>query len=154
MIHTAVQDSSEPIYLNPEPKTYTSTSLPRLRECFGWISVSGKELSSLRRGMRPPGGTLDNIVRQILPSEHYYAIIYEFLPQGGLLTDADLMRPSLDFFWLAGFCSVPLRLENWSESGVLIDVADIICPWHAGWSESRHAFGKYHVLSLPEASSR
>jgi hypothetical protein len=163
MIQAAIEDSTEPIYLNPEPKTlrdavanlnafsdegrhrqrfryspgavlYSST--PRLRECFGWTMVSGGELYELRRDLRPPRETLDGILRQILPTEEYYAIIYEFIPDCQLDIDNHVIQSQLDFYWLVGFCVVPMRPENWKGPGVLIDMADIVCPWHAGWSQA------------------
>ena len=36
------------------------------------------------------------------------------------LWDMDIIQSQLDFFWLVGFCFVPMRLKNWAGSGVLI----------------------------------
>jgi hypothetical protein len=165
MIRTAVGDSVEPIYLHPEPKTFKDavanlrafsdegrkertlqhrpnavayTSAPRLRECFGWIKINGGELCNLDREIRPPKDVLDRIVREILPSEDYYAIVYGFIPEPQQPLDMDAIQTQLDFCWLAGFCLVPMEPENWKGSGVLIDMADIICPWHAGWFQARY----------------
>ncbi|KAI5860387.1 hypothetical protein GGS23DRAFT_613950 [Durotheca rogersii] len=159
-IQIECNDSTEPIYLNPEPKTFQDalanlhafsdegrrkqrfrdtpgaipySSAPRLRQCFGWTKVSGKELYALRREMWPPRAVLGGLVREIRPSEEYYAIVYELIPQDQPAMDVHVTQSQLDFFWLVGFCFVPMRLENWAGPGMLLDMADIICPWHAGW---------------------
>ncbi|KAK3360744.1 hypothetical protein B0T25DRAFT_133165 [Lasiosphaeria hispida] len=106
MIQAAGENSAEPIYLNPEPKTFQAaiktckpsrmrvagdqdfsscpmrfrTAPPLDRECFGWTKVSGRELCSLHRNLRPPSDALDGTVREILRTEEYYAIVYEFDP--------------------------------------------------------------------------
>jgi len=97
--------------------------------------ISGRSLCGLDPEVCPPRVTLDGVVRKILPTEEYYAIVYEFVPESQLV-DMDVMQSQLDFYWLAGFCLVPMRLENWKGPGVLIDMADIICPWHAGWFQT------------------
>ncbi len=148
------------VYLNPEPKTFQDalanlhafsdegrrkqrfrdlagaipyTSTPRLRECFGWMMVSGMELLALPMGIRPPRVKLGGQVHEILPTQEYYAIVYEWIPESESVMDKDIVQSQLDFFWLVGFCFVPIRLENWVRPGVLIDTADLICPWHIGW---------------------
>ncbi|KAJ9129840.1 hypothetical protein NKR23_g12445 [Pleurostoma richardsiae] len=144
-----------PIYLQPEPKTHRDavanlrafsdegrrkrtfqhlpnavsyTSVPRLRECFGWVKVSGRELCGLGWDLRPPSVVLDGLSRKIRPAEEYYAIVYEFIPEEQLRVD--VIQSQLDLFWLAGFCLVPMQLCNWKGPGVLVDLADLICPWH------------------------
>lgn len=167
MMQKAVVDSVEPIYLHPDPTTWKDavanlhafseegrherrfrslpnavpySSIPRQRECFGWIKVSGRELHNMDKSIRPPRDTLDGVVREILPSELYHAVVYEFISEEHHL-DMDVLQSQLDFFWLTGFCLVPLRVENWKGPGILIDMADIICPWHAGWFQTRYSQG-------------
>ncbi|KAK3937286.1 hypothetical protein QBC46DRAFT_267860 [Diplogelasinospora grovesii] len=165
MIQSAVEESNEPIYLNPDPKTrqdavanlhafsdegrrrqsfrdmpgsaqYTST--PRLRQCFGWIQVNERELFALPRRKRPPCHTVGNQVRALQQGEDYYAIVYEFVTEraaAALATAADIQH-QLDFFWLVGFCFVPvMHTEEWHKFGLFIDMSDLVCPWSAGWSD-------------------
>lgn len=43
---------------------------------------------------------------------------------------------NIDYLLFVGFClTVPMRIEIWKGRGVLIDKADPIYPWHAGWSK-------------------
>jgi hypothetical protein len=161
MIQSAVQDSTEPVYLNPEPKSFEDavanlkafsdegrqeqrfrdemgavqyTSTPRLRGCFGWTKVSGENLFSLPPEKRPPCVKLDGLVRQMHSDQDYFAIVYEFVPQCRVVAAMDVMQSQLDFFWLVGFCFVPfMRTKEWFRFGVFMDMSDLMCPWHAGW---------------------
>lgn len=79
---------------------------------------------------------MDGVIREILPTEYYYAIVYEYVPDTQCALTADVLQAQLDFFWLSGFCLVPLRAENWTGPGILLDLADLICPWQAAWFAS------------------
>jgi hypothetical protein len=168
MIQSAVQESNEPIYLNPDPKTHKDavanlqafcderqqrqkfrdmpgaaqyTSTPRIRQCFGWTKVNERQLSALPPGKRPPVHRFGNQLRALRSNEDYFAIVYEFVPERAtraLATAADI-QPQLDFFWLVGFCFVPvMRTEEWHRFGLFMDMCDLVCPWSAVWSSSRH----------------
>ncbi|CRK12742.1 hypothetical protein BN1723_009783 [Verticillium longisporum] len=164
MIQAAVNNSSEPIYLKAEPKTHgdavknlhafsdegrktcrykgrpdsiSYSSTPRLRRCYGWTKVHGKDLWALGPALQPPDVTIGGIRRHIRRDEEYYAIVYEFLSEGKISTNAAAVQQELDFFWRVGFCFVPLRKVNWID-GVLLDMADIVCPWHAAWHYTRY----------------
>ncbi|KAK1957238.1 hypothetical protein LY78DRAFT_648083 [Colletotrichum sublineola] len=160
ILQAAIGDTNTPIYLNPDPKTrkqalinlhafsdegrhkeklkqlsnaFPCTSIPPIRECFGWTKVIGRELWSLSLENSPPSDTLK---RCIWPHEEYYAIVYDFIPEGQSL-DRNVVQSQLDFYYRAGFClTAPMRADNWKGRGILIDMADLICPWHVGWSES------------------
>lgn len=160
MIQAAIDCADEPIYLNPRPKTKKHalinlqnfsaecrnreklkklpnavpyTSLPPIKKCFGWTKVSGQELWKLSPNSRPPTYDLDHVRKDIWPQKEYFAIVYEFIPEGCL--DKNVVQSQLDFYWLVGFCFTPtMRPDNWKGDGILIDMADLICPWHAGWS--------------------
>ncbi len=163
MIQAAVGNSTEPIYLNPEPKTFEDaianlsafsdegrrkqmfrqlpnavlySTVPRLRECFGWTKVSGRELYDLPQDIRPQSDVTDGVKREILRTEEYYAIVYEFIPDCQLGMDLQVVQSQLDFYWLVGFCIILTRPENWAAPGMLMDMADIVCPWHAAWSRT------------------
>ncbi|KAL6802794.1 hypothetical protein GGI42DRAFT_325184 [Trichoderma sp. SZMC 28013] len=163
MIRSVVETSTEPIYLKREPKSWkdaarnlhafstegsrepryrdapdsipvTISSLPRFRECFGWMSISGAELCNLDSKLRPHGVVLDRVKRVIWPWESYFAIVYELISpddQPSMQT-RDLMQAQIDFFWRAGFCMIERRQVNW-KGGILLDVADIVSPWLMEW---------------------
>ncbi|KAG6209100.1 hypothetical protein E4U34_007719 [Claviceps purpurea] len=164
----AIENSSEPIWLKPNPKTfddaasnlhafsaegrseqrfrdmpgaveYSNSTAPRLRECYGWTSISGKELWALPPRLRPPQLTIDrHEVRNMWPTEEYRAIVYEYVPSSEAGLDAEVVQAQLDFFWLGGWCMVPMRIENWGGAGILLDISDAICLCHAGWHTHRY----------------
>ncbi|OIW30771.1 hypothetical protein CONLIGDRAFT_573333 [Coniochaeta ligniaria NRRL 30616] len=168
MIQSAVQESDEPIYLHPNPKTWRETvanlqafsdegrqrqrfgdmagavqynSTPRIRECFGWTTVNESQLSALPRGGRPPCFTVRNQWRALKEGQDHFAIVYEFIPEraGDALATAADIQPQLDFFWLAGFAFAPeMRTEEWHKFGLFMDMCDLKCPWAVGWSELAH----------------
>ncbi|KAG6072543.1 hypothetical protein E4U31_007014 [Claviceps sp. LM219 group G6] len=159
----AIENSSDPIWLNPNPKTFDDAvsnlhafstegrsearfrdmpgaveyrTAPRLRECFGWTSISGKELWALPRRMQPPEYKVNRQeVRYIFSTEEYRAIVYEYVPSSETGLDAEVVQAQLDFFWLGGWCMVPMRIENWGGAGILLDMADAKCFCHVGWHE-------------------
>ncbi|KAK4078102.1 hypothetical protein Purlil1_12071 [Purpureocillium lilacinum] len=165
MIQFATEQYPDSIWLNPNPTSFSDavrnlhafsdegrqrkrfrdvpgainhTSTPRLRECFGWTTVAGGDLCALQPDVRPPRVHMDGRPRGISPNESYYAILYELLPDDTCALVADVLQSQLDFFWLCGFCLVPLRSENWKGPGILLDLADLICPWQAGWFSSTY----------------
>ncbi|KAH8907512.1 hypothetical protein BR93DRAFT_958149 [Coniochaeta sp. PMI_546] len=163
MIQTALRMSDEPIHLHPEPRTYDDgignlyafsdkgrqtresrnipgaaqyTSTPRLRECYGWTEIRGQEPHSLPRHLRPPSVVIDKVPREIRPTENYYVsqLIKEQRP-----LDVVVVQSQLDFYWREGFCLASyLKPDNWKHPGVLMDMTDLICPWHAGWFKSNY----------------
>lgn len=158
MIQTAVEDSSGPILIRPDPTTREDAianlyafsdegrrgprlgppaavpyNPPSLRGCFGWTTICGRKLCSLEPELRPPRVTLGRARRQIVPSECYPAMVLEYIPEPRdpvCSIEAKQLRP----YWEAGFCFVSIRPENW-KGEVLIDMSDIVCPWHAGWNQ-------------------
>ncbi|OIW30774.1 hypothetical protein CONLIGDRAFT_594704 [Coniochaeta ligniaria NRRL 30616] len=173
MMQTAVQDCPETIYLKPDPESWKEAianlhafsdegrrkprfchlpnavqyAPPRIRGCFGWTKISGKELRSLGPGRRPPTVTTGRVKRQILPSEHYSAIVFEYIPEPeGPMSEIE--RKQLIPYWQAGFCFVSVRPENW-KGDVLLDMSDIACPWDANWSRPLYNL----IKQPPECSS-
>lgn len=161
----AIDKSSDPIWLNPNPTTFQDAALnlhafsdegrsrqlhrknlgaveystaPRLRECYGWTSISGDEYCRLPSVLHPPEVRSGREVRNIWPTEEYRAIVYEYVPSSDAGLDVDIVQAQLDFLWLGGWCLVPLRPENWGGVGILLDMADPICLWHASWFQSRY----------------
>ncbi|KAL6802795.1 hypothetical protein GGI42DRAFT_32702 [Trichoderma sp. SZMC 28013] len=166
IIQAAVEASAEPIYLRKEPKTWkdavqniyafsdegrlkpkfrntansipiTASAFPRIRECFGWLTISGAELSGLDPKLWPMGVVLDRVKRQMSPREEYFAILYEFVPpQEDIDAAVDIrqvMQAQIDLFWRAGLCMTSKKSENWKQ-GILLDMADLVSPWHAEWN--------------------
>ncbi|KAK4076672.1 uncharacterized protein Triagg1_4275 [Trichoderma aggressivum f. europaeum] len=165
-IRAAVENSAEPVYLKKEPKTWkdavrnlysfsnegrlkpkmrdaansislTTSSFPRIRECYGWLTISGAELSGLGPKLWPTGVVLDRVKRQMSPYEEYFAILYEFIPpQDDTNAAVDIrraMQAQIDLFWRAGLCMTIKRSENWKQ-GILLDMADLVSPWHVEWN--------------------
>ncbi|KAG6078468.1 hypothetical protein E4U15_004246 [Claviceps sp. LM218 group G6] len=159
----AIENSSDPIWLNPNPKTFDDAAsnlhafsnegrsearfrdmpgaveyrtAPRLRKCYGWTSITGKELWALPSHMRPPRLIIPHkrlVVSQMQSTEDYRAIVYEYVPSSETGMDAEVIQAQLDFFWLGGWCMVPMRIENWGGPGILLDMADIVCLCHNAW---------------------
>ncbi|KAF4944504.1 hypothetical protein FGADI_12643, partial [Fusarium gaditjirri] len=156
----AIDNSSDPIWLNPNPTTFRDaasnlhafsnegcsrqlyrkmlgaleySAAPRLRECYGWTSISGKELCTMPSVLYPPEVRLGDEVRKISPTDEYCAIVYEYVPSSDVGLDVDVVQAQLDFLWLGGWCLVPLQPANWGGVGILLDMGDPICLWHAGW---------------------
>ncbi|EWZ78679.1 hypothetical protein FOWG_17097 [Fusarium oxysporum f. sp. lycopersici MN25] len=159
----AIDSSSDPIWLNPNPTTFRDaasnlhafsnegrsrqlhrktlgavkySTAPRLRECYGWTSISGKELCTRLSILHPPEVRLGDEVRKLSPTEEYRAIVYEYVPSSDVGLDVDVVQAQLDFLWLGGWCLVPLQPANWGGVGILLDMGDPICLWHAGWFKS------------------
>ncbi|KAG6092134.1 hypothetical protein E4U30_005829 [Claviceps sp. LM220 group G6] len=163
----AIENSSDPIWLNPNPKTFDDAvsnlhafstegrsearfrdmpgaveyrTAPRLRECYGWTPISGEELWALPSHMRPP--TLRykrQVMSKMQSTEDYRAIVYEYVPGSDTGMDAEIIQAQLDFFWLGGWCLVPMRIENWGGPGILLDMADLVRLRDIGWRK-----GEYH----------
>lgn len=132
MIQSSVQGSTEPVYLKPEPKGFKDavinlkafsnegrqiyrgrpdairlTSTPRLRQCFGWTTVSGEQLHSLPRQKRLTCVSMgkNKEIYELRPTETYYAIVYELVTP--CKTGAAKVQELLDFLHLAGFALRP-----------------------------------------------
>jgi hypothetical protein len=103
-----------------------------MRKCFGWLRIQGERLYNLPPTVRPWTVRLRNCAdRQILPAQQYFAIVYEYIPEGD--NDRGQLQVVLDFLWRAGFIfDQLLRKENW-KSGVFVDLSDIISPVGYGW---------------------
>lgn len=163
MMRFSIENSSDPIRLHSQPQTYRDAlanlhafsdggrerqsfrdtpgaieygTPPRVRRCYGWMMISGEELCALPLKMRIPEVRLQGAVRNISPREDYHAIVYEYVSNTGCALSSEVVQAQLDFFWLAGFCLVPSRAENWKGVGILVDMADLICPWHIPWHPS------------------
>lgn len=157
-IRGSIKSSQDDIWLNPEPKSKRDavmnlyafseegrqkqlfrdtegavqyTTVPPMRKCHGWTKIR-PEFSRLPLSLRPPAFTIDRVKRRLASGE-YYAIIYDYVPDYRCPMVPFIIQAQLDLFRLAGFCMAPPRPANWGGSGILLDMADLICPWHLGW---------------------
>ncbi|KAG6160404.1 hypothetical protein E4U51_007499 [Claviceps purpurea] len=149
----AINNSSDPIWLNPNPKTfddaasnlrafstegrsearfrdmpgaveYSNRTAPRLRECYGWTSISGKELWALPLLLKPPELKINGReVRNMRSTEDYRAIVDG---RGSYSSAAEFLLAR----WMV---HVPMRIENRGGAGILLDMADAVCLCHMGW---------------------
>ncbi|KAL2133571.1 hypothetical protein VTI74DRAFT_2135 [Chaetomium olivicolor] len=104
--------------------------ISRMKKCFGWLKIDGKQLCSLPRRLGSAMVGLPNGFKcQVFPDRQYFAIVHEYIPEDE--NDRRQMQLVLDFLWCAGsdFDQL-LRNENW-KSGV--PVSDFISPGGYGW---------------------
>ncbi|KAK5991191.1 hypothetical protein PT974_09469 [Cladobotryum mycophilum] len=178
MIGASIEASTEPIHLKPDPKTFKDavynlqefsdegrqeqrfrhrpdaiaiSSVPRFRKCFGWMNISGKELYSLDPRLRPHTVRIDRrSFRDLRADEEYYAILYEYISQNEDSETKSVMEDQLNLLWLAGFTMVATKPENW-VGGILLDMADPVCPWQPGWFECWYLRFKAEELMGPDS---
>ena len=122
----------------PDPSLLPVTSIPRLRQCYGWLQLNSDDLLRLLpRKLLPPYIEVSKLKRSIHPDACYTAVVYEFVEEG--VNNPEVVQEVLDFFWLGGFSHAMLpRACNW-KSAVLIDHSDIVHPRGYGWN--RGCFG-------------
>ncbi|KAI2615194.1 hypothetical protein GGR54DRAFT_301640 [Hypoxylon sp. NC1633] len=158
-----VTDSTAPILINAKPKTWreawsntlafssdrrkgqlssrtsgfmTVSSVPRMRQCYGWLKIDGRTLCNWPSKLRPRPVQCDKLVRRISPDEEYIAIVYEYIQE--CANEEAVVEEAADFLWRAGFGHVmDSRVENW-KSGVLIDLSDIVHVGAYGWRPGRY----------------
>ncbi|KPM34268.1 hypothetical protein AK830_g12299 [Neonectria ditissima] len=160
-----IERASDPVWLNPEPRTFCDAALnlhafsdegrsrqlfretpgavrcstaPHLRRCYGWTPICGGELCALPSTLSPPGATSGGHVRELSPSEQYHAIVYQYVPSSDVSPDIDAVQAQLDFLWRGGWCVPSLWPENLGSTADLLDMGDAICPWHAAWDSRRY----------------
>ncbi|KAK3336772.1 hypothetical protein B0T19DRAFT_50752 [Cercophora scortea] len=116
----------------PPPGLRQISTIPRMKRCYGWLSIHSKVLfQQLSWSLWPPPIEVNRVSRCLSRDKEYIAIVYEFVEEGQ--NDPETMQKAMDFFWLAGFSRTysPL-LANW-KSGVLVDLSDIVPPQGWGW---------------------
>lgn len=128
-------DGSKPASLstiNPEsPNTVSITSMPPLRECYGWLKLRGEVFNDLPMELRVQPYTVSKIKRSVDSGEKYIALVYEYIEEGE--NDPAVVEEVDRFFWLTGFShTLSPAARNW-KSGVLIDLADMIDAGGYGW---------------------
>ncbi|KAG6091817.1 hypothetical protein E4U31_007204 [Claviceps sp. LM219 group G6] len=159
----AIENSGDSIWLHPNPKTHREgvynlhafsdegrsrqryrdmpdavkySAPPRLRECYGWTLISGEEIWSMPKPLRPPIirlGQHGRDYRLFFRPQQYYAIVYEYIPHSEAGLNVDVVQPQLDFFQLGGWCLAPIKRNNWGGDGILLDMSDTISPFQIQW---------------------
>lgn len=110
-----------------------------MRECFGWLHLTGRDLLRLVPGkLLPPYIEVSNVKRSIQEDASYIAVVYEFVEKGQ--NDPEVVQQVLDFLWCVGFSyTMTPKANNW-ESGILLDLSDIVHPGGYGWHEKRFGY--------------
>lgn len=123
----------------PPPGLCQFSTMPRMKKCYGWLTIPGKAIWELPWSLRAPPVRVDKVKRSLAPDQEYIAIVYEYGEEGE--NDADTMQKVIDFLWLAGFdhCSSP-HLRNW-KGGVLVDLCDFAPPRGYCWQPKRYEKG-------------
>ncbi|KAK4239855.1 hypothetical protein C8A03DRAFT_42557 [Achaetomium macrosporum] len=59
------------------------SAIPHMKKCFGWLKIHGEQLTNLPGRVRAPPVRLEKYgYRQIWPDREYFAIVYEYIPEG------------------------------------------------------------------------
>lgn len=120
------------------------TTVPRMKKCYGWLTLDSSVFSKLPWQLRPPVTKVGKVERSIQPGKEYTAIVYEYVEEGE--NDVAAVQEPLDFFWLAGFGFTLSPLEkNW-KSSMLVDLSDIVPPRSYGWNQ--RLYGRDSALLL------
>lgn len=88
-------------------------ALPRMRQCYGWMTVECWVFYGLPMSLRPPNElVVDKLHRSFPPEQTYTAIVYEYVEEGE--NDPAAVEAVTSLFWLAGFAygHSPLA-QNW-----------------------------------------
>ncbi len=132
-----------PAQQQPEPSAETPaavlgvraiTTVPRMRKCYGWLTLPRGLFDGTPSWLRPPYLTFGMKLKRFMqPGQEYPAILYEYVEYGE--NDPSRVQEALDFFSLAGFSATMSPLaRNW-KSNVLLDLGDIVHARGFGWKE-------------------
>ncbi|KAH6613557.1 hypothetical protein B0J18DRAFT_447188 [Chaetomium sp. MPI-SDFR-AT-0129] len=110
------------------------TKIPRMRKCYGWLTLPRGLFDGTPSWLRPPCLTFGMKLKRFMqPDQEYPAILYEYVEDGE--NNPSKVQEALDFFWLAGFSATMSPLaRNW-KSNVLLDLSDIVPARGFGWKE-------------------
>ncbi|KAK4240598.1 hypothetical protein C8A03DRAFT_41911 [Achaetomium macrosporum] len=120
-------------------KVSVSESSTRVRQCFGWTTVAGKDFQRLNKKIEVNYERDEATASYPAKDRKYFAIIYEYIPHAELELKA--VQRQLDFFHHIGFqqCQDPTE-RNWEGPGMLLDFGDYSSPvdkWLDGGSAYR-----------------
>ncbi|OIW29682.1 hypothetical protein CONLIGDRAFT_654182 [Coniochaeta ligniaria NRRL 30616] len=120
------------------------SSIPRMKKCYGWLTVDSNLFRSVSWELRPPVVYSGRVKRSMSYDQEYIAIVSEFIEEGE--NDPEVVQKVLEFFWEVGFAhTLSPAARNW-KSGVLTDLGDIIQPGDYDWKEQRHRPVKAHSV--------
>jgi hypothetical protein len=123
--------------LPDDEKVAVLDSSTRIRQCYGWVRVRGRDFRYMNRKIvidRRAERKGEGAASYLSDDQEYFAIVYEYLPKTDLERDA--VQRQLDFFHHIGFqpCQTP-RPDNWQGPGILLDFGDYNSPvdsWFRG----------------------
>lgn len=126
------QREAQKKYPEKEPFWQEVTAMPRFRQCYGWLTVRGEDLTSrIPRSLLPWHIRIGKTDRILTHDGVYTAIIYEFIEAGDNV--AETVQESIDFLEGAGFSrTLSPRSVNWTNS-ILLDMSDFVHAWGYGW---------------------
>ncbi|KAK3935042.1 hypothetical protein QBC46DRAFT_462308 [Diplogelasinospora grovesii] len=108
-------------------------SIPRMKKCYGWLTVHGNLFHGMSRKLRPQVVTAGKVTRSMSYDQEYLAVVDEFVEEGE--NDPEVVQEVLDFLRLGGFAhTLSPAARNW-KSGVLIDRGNIIHPGDYCWNK-------------------
>ncbi|KAM7191161.1 hypothetical protein V8F33_009032 [Rhypophila sp. PSN 637] len=129
----------------PEAVQVTAKTMPHLRRCYGWTTVSPADITNaIKRGLPRTLHTSDMLCTISPGTGDRNAIVYEYIPEHK--SDPAVAQQEIDFLWRAGFqFTYPARLEDWRD-GVLLDLSAIRYPWHPAFLRSGLTRPKFQDL--------
>lgn len=128
-------------------ETMEISSIPRLKKCYGWLTLSGQLFRGLHRSLKPPALHVGKIKRSMSADKDYTAIVYEYVEEGE--NPPDVVEEVADFFWLAGFSHIlSPAARNWKR-GVLVDLSDIVHAGGYGWHVKSYGPRKANRILVP-----
>lgn len=107
--------------------------LPPLPKCYGWLDFKfNRDLAKrIPFDEWPRPNKRDKPPHSMPLGYTYHAIVYEYISEER--NEPELIKASLRFFYLTGFCFTGSpRIKNW-KGGRLIDGSDIISPVSVYW---------------------
>ena len=116
------------------PGVRAITKIPRMRKCYGWLTLPCGLFDGTPLWLQPPVLTFGMKLKRLMqPDQEYPAILYKYVEDGE--NDPSRVQEALDFFWLAGFSATMSPLaRNW-KSNILLDLSDIVPARGFGWKE-------------------
>jgi hypothetical protein len=118
-------------------KVAVSESLTRIRQCYGWVRVPGRDFRYMNRNIvidRRAEKKGEEAASYLSDDQDYFAIVYEYIHEAKLELDA--VQRQLDFFHHVGFqpCQTQ-KPDNWQGPGIFLDWGDYnspVDPWFRG----------------------
>ncbi|KAI0173377.1 hypothetical protein GGR52DRAFT_542896 [Hypoxylon sp. FL1284] len=92
------------------------SSMPRMRQCYGWVKINRSILNTWPRNSRPENRNIEKVTRTVSSNKDHVAIIYEYIDEPESDNDSAVVEETSDFLWRAGFgYSTASLARNWKE---------------------------------------